>query len=80
MQGGVTRANTANAGAFGDEILALLPVSWFLQCSQRPHINCHKCVVEGNMRLCSDLTAKSDVLKIKYHKKKKCVIIIINPS
>ena len=59
LQGCVIRANTANTGAFLDEILTLLPESWFLQCSQWPRINCHKRVVEGNMILCSDLKAKS---------------------
>ena len=45
--------------------------SWFLHSSQRPHINCHKRVVEGNMKLCSDLRAKSNVLK-KFIKRKVC--------
>ena len=80
LQGCVIRANTANTGAFLDEILTLLPVSWFLQCSQWPRINCHKRVVEGNMILFSDLITMSNVLKTGYHKKKKCVIIIINLS
>ena len=80
LQGCVIWANTANTGAFLDEILTLLPVSWFLQCSQRPCINCHKRVDEGNMILCSDLKTKSNVLKTCFHKKKKCVMVITNPS